>query len=91
MRNDRLLLPGIDLIFQYNIRDDMRITKMSSDLGRTFRHPSSEELLKLMENARRERSIAIAGFLGLGARQPKTEPHGAAVAPQPRATCVAVA
>lgn len=41
---------------------------MSSSIYRDFRHPSPDELHKLMENARRERSIALAQLFGFGSR-----------------------
>jgi hypothetical protein len=46
---------------------------MSSPWNRDFRHPSPDELAKLMENARRERSIALAELLGFRKRKDRAE------------------
>jgi hypothetical protein len=55
---------------------------MSSPWNRDFRHPSPGELAKLMENARRERSIALAELLGFRKRKEKAEDERkAAIAP----------
>jgi|GEM_PF-5777265 len=40
-----------------------------SKTDRAFRHPTSDELLRMMEEARRERSLHLARLLGVRARQ----------------------
>jgi hypothetical protein len=55
-----------------------------SNVVRAFRHPSADELQRLMEAARRERSMFLAGLLRLRPGEPRPR-LGPQAQPEPRA------